>query len=385
MPSASFPTCPAATRCSRETRSRVMMSPNEAVPAHQLGDARRRRIVRDHVDVRRGEREIDQHHAATCGKACARARWRTAWCRRRGRRRSRRCCARRLPPAAAKPQSRRCWFPPREPVAAAAAHWRRPATGRWCGCAHAWIARPALASATGTADLSRHRRGVDLQRRGARALAAQQRAGHHERRGQAERAERRDQHDRHLLREERDVRHHRARDDARVGGRRRDAVARGRLAVFGEIGFEQIALRLGLALQRAQLHVLVAGRGGLALELVERRAQSVSSRAPATLASFSSERASRSPSERICWSRSAICARISLMRGCCGKQRRGLLGELRAQGHALLGQPADQFGIGDVGAFDRLPGARAPRGSAGRAPRNRPSARAPPTPGCSGR
>ena len=33
------------------------------------------------------------------------------------------------------------------------------------------------------------------------------------------------------------------------------------------------------------------------------------------------------------------------------QQRRGLLGELRAQGHALLGQPADQFGIGDVGAI----------------------------------
>jgi hypothetical protein len=79
-----------------------------------------------------------------------------------------------------------------------------------------------------------------------------------------------DQHDRQLLREERDVRHHGARDDAGVGGGRGDAVARGRLAVLGEIGFEQIALRLGLALERAQLHVLVAGRGGLPLELVER-------------------------------------------------------------------------------------------------------------------
>jgi hypothetical protein len=31
------------------------------------------------------------------------------------------------------------------------------------------------------------------------------------------------------------------------------------------------------------------------------------------------------------------------------QQRRRLLGELRPQRHALLGQPADQFGIGDVG------------------------------------
>ena len=36
-------------------------------------------------------------------------------------------------------------------------------------------------------------------------------------------------------------------------GSRAEAVARGRLAILGEIGFEQIALRLGLALQRAQL------------------------------------------------------------------------------------------------------------------------------------
>ena len=73
-----------------------------------------------------------------------------------------------------------------------------------------------------------------------------------------------------------------------------------RLAIFGQIGFEQVALRLGFALERAQLHVLIAGRRGLPLELVEIAAEACSSRAPATLASFSSERASRSPSARIC-------------------------------------------------------------------------------------
>ena len=46
------------------------------------------------------------------------------------------------------------------------------------------------------------------------------------------------------------------------------------------------------------------------------------------------------------------------------EQRRGLLGELRAQGDALLGQPAHQFGIEHLGGFDRLAGAAAFRGSA---------------------
>jgi hypothetical protein len=35
------------------------------------------------------------------------------------------------------------------------------------------------------------------------------------------------------------------------------------------------------------------------------------------------------------------------------EQRRGLLGKLGAQRDALLGQAAQQFGIGDVGEFDR--------------------------------
>ena len=35
------------------------------------------------------------------------------------------------------------------------------------------------------------------------------------------------------------------------------------------------------------------------------------------------------------------------------EQRRGLLGELRPQRHALLVEPADQLGIDHVGLFDR--------------------------------
>ena len=48
-----------------------------------------------------------------------------------------------------------------------------------------------------------------------------------------------------------------ARNDARLRRRGVDVVARGSLAVFGEIGFQQIALGLGVALERAQLHVLL--------------------------------------------------------------------------------------------------------------------------------
>ena len=62
----------------------------------------------------------------------------------------------------------------------------------------------------------------------------------------------------------------RARDDARIGRRRAEAVARGRLAILGEIGFEQVALRLGLALAARAARTscsLVEAR--LLLELVE--------------------------------------------------------------------------------------------------------------------
>ena len=44
---------------------------------------------------------------------------------------------------------------------------------------------------------------------------------------------------------------------------------------LAKVGFEQIALRLGIALERAQLHVLLVARGGLALELVEAGAERI--------------------------------------------------------------------------------------------------------------
>ena len=91
-----------------------------------------------------------------------------------------------------------------------------------------------------------------------------------------------------------------AREMMRASAGAAKAVARRRLAIFGEIGFEQIALRLGLALQRAQLHVLPVGRGGLLLELVEAGAAAFRRARLRCLSSFSNERASRSASSRIC-------------------------------------------------------------------------------------
>ena len=57
--------------------------------------------------------------------------------------------------------------------------------------------------------------------------------------------------DRQLLGEIDRIRRERTRDDARLGRQHAKAVAGIRLAILGEIGFEQIALRFRLALERA--------------------------------------------------------------------------------------------------------------------------------------
>ena len=136
-----------------------------------------------------------------------------------------------------------------------------------------------------------------------------------------------------------------ARDDARIRRRRADVVAGGRLAIFGEIGFEQIALRFRLALERAQLDVLLVRRRRLLLELVEAGAERLAAASPATLASFSN--ATREPL--------GLAADLPLEIGdlraqlldarMLVQQRRRLLGKLRPQRHLLLGQPAHQLGI----------------------------------------
>ena len=95
-------------------------------------------------------------------------------------------------------------------------------------------------------------------------FAAQDEAG-----GQREHRQRRHRTIGQLARPRRRVRNHAGRNDAGIRRRGAETVAGGRLAVFRQIGFEQIALRLGVALERTQLHVLLVGRRGLPLELIE--------------------------------------------------------------------------------------------------------------------
>ncbi len=140
-----------------------------------------------------------------------------------------------------------------------------------------------------------------------------------------------------------------AREMMRASGRRGvDVFARGRFAVFGEIGFQQIALSLGVALKRAQFQVLPSRlRGDFLAE--SRLAVRVSTRSPAILASLSSCRASRSPSRRICAVNLGDLRLQFLDARMLVEQRGRLLGKLGAQRVALLDQPTHRFGIGDVG------------------------------------
>ena len=181
---------------------------------------------------------------------------------------------------------------------------------------------------------------------------AQQLAGRNRTGGEQQGRQRRDQHDRQLLRIGRGVRNGGARDDAAIGRRRLDILAGIRLAVFGEIGFQEIALRLGFALQRPQLHVLAIIRGRLLLQLVEARAQAVDPAAgnagvvlqrAGDLAGFLAQLA-------------VEIAKLGLQfldAGMAVEQRRGLLGQLRAQRHPLLGHAPDRFGIEHFGSLDR--------------------------------
>ena len=178
-------------------------------------------------------------------------------------------------------------------------------------------------------------------------LAGQDHAAH-----EHQRRQRRDRDGRELLRIGRHVRHGGARNHPRVGGAESsDAVARGRLAVFGQIRFQQIALRFGVALERAQLHVVLVRRHRLALELVEGRRAARRPGRRRAWRRFPASARGVSASFLIWMSRSAICALQFLDARMVAEQRGGLLGKLRAQRHALLGQPADQLRIEDVGGI----------------------------------
>ena len=183
-------------------------------------------------------------------------------------------------------------------------------------------------------------------------IAAEQFARGNEPGGDEQGRKRCDQHDRHLLREERRVRHHGARDGASVARGRTEAVARCRLAILGEIGLEQITLRLGLALERAQLDVLSVGRCRLHLELVERALQEFD--ACARDARIVLERTRKARCLVADLAVEIVDLRLQLLDARMVVEQRGrLFGKLGAQRHALLVEPPDDLGIDHVGIFDR--------------------------------
>jgi hypothetical protein len=116
---------------------------------------------------------------------------------------------------------------------------------------------------------------VPTQCRRARRGHAQQFAGHDGAGAEHQGRQRRDQHDRQLLRIGRRVGNAGAGNDPAVGRRGVDILAGVGFAIFRQIGFQQVALRLGFPLQRPQLDVLAVGRGRLLLQLLEAGAEAL--------------------------------------------------------------------------------------------------------------
>ena len=78
-----------------------------------------------------------------------------------------------------------------------------------------------------------------------------------------------DRDDRQLLGEIGIARDDGAGEDTRIGGQIMMVLARRRLAIAGHVGLEKLALRVGVALQRVELNLLLARLAGLRLQLVE--------------------------------------------------------------------------------------------------------------------
>ena len=116
-------------------------------------------------------------------------------------------------------------------------------------------------------------------------------------------------------------------------------------------------MRLGVALEGAQLHVLLIAGGGLLLELIEAARQ----RAHARLGDLGVvlERAHQTLvlDPHLRFEIGDLGAQF-LDAGMAVEQRRGLLRQLRPQGDALLGQAPHQLRIGNVGELDRSAGAQ---------------------------
>ena len=112
-------------------------------------------------------------------------------------------------------------------------------------------------------------------------------------------------------------------------------------------GFQQVALGLGVALERAQLHVLLIARRDELLHRVEacrQRYQSVAGELGVVV-----ELARQPLALNLYLSIGFADLRAQFLDARMLVHQRGrLLGKLRAQDHALLDQPAHGVGIGDV-------------------------------------
>ena len=176
----------------------------------------------------------------------------------------------------------------------------------------------------------RHERGGCARRGQAQEFAGQNRATRKQ-----QRCQRRDQHDRQFLRIRRRVGNDGAGNNAAIRGCRVDILAGIGLAVLGKIGFKQVALSLGFALERPQLDVLAIARRRLLLQLLQARAQAFDP--PASNPRIVVERAR---------DLAGLVANLAVEIGelrlqfldarMMVEQGRRLFRQLRAQGHALL-------------------------------------------------
>src|SRR5579883_2594257 len=152
----------------------------------------------------------------------------------------------------------------------------------------------------------------------------------------------RDQDGRQLFRIGRDIGYRGARDHARIRRRRIDRVMRARFAIFGEIGLQQIALRFGVALERAQLHIVAVDGSRLLLELVKDRDLRIHARAGKLGVVLERARHGLRLVPDLAVEIGDLRTQFLDARMII-EERRGLLGKLRAQRNALLGEPANEL------------------------------------------
>ena len=160
--------------------------------------------------------------------------------------------------------------------------------------------------------------------------------------------------DRQLLGEGGQIGHHRTGDDAGIGRARILGVARGGLAVAGEVGFELLALRLRLALQGTQLHLAGIALGHHVLLAVDGGAQALDPRARdlGVVLEGAHDPLGRSLDLAL----QILNLRGQFLDAGMGRQQRARFErELRAHRHAALDGAPDQLVVGDIGNLEGPP------------------------------